>query len=688
MKNNYKCLFSLNKENKVLRKLGVTIFIFCISVFANAQVSLYSFAQSSGTYTPLSSSATIVEAATANSTGNNLNSEVHNVTFPFSFKFNNISYTSMNVSTNGFATFGTTVPSTTATTSISSTSAYDGVIAAFGRDLSSFYDISGLTGAIKTEIIGTSPNREFVVEWSNFRPNSSTSLTDVYAMSFQIRLHETTNKIQFVYGGGSHLVGNTSSTSTAQVGLRGTTNTDFNNRLSASGTAFNNSSAGTTNSSTQAYSTLSTNTTGMPPAGLIYSWTPPTCYPPTSVSFSNITSNSANVSWSASVTPPANGYEVYYSNTNVAPTNTTTPSFTNISATSQLLPGLQSATRYYVWVRTACSTSDKSNWTSTGSFATLCIAPNILTVTGQTICTNGTATLTATADASATINWYDTATGGTVLGTGSSYTTPTLTATTNYYVSAANGLSESVGIINPSALSNSGTTGAGTTFYMEATISNAAVFVQSVDVYPASAGNQSFIRIYQGSSTTFLHEIPFTSNIASGGVTPQTIPISILLSPGTYRFKIEGAGDYYRNYSSPGGVGQNFPYGTGNFKLTGGSNATTGYYLFYNFKVGDYCESPRQQVTATVDAAGCLSTSEVDVKENFKVYPNPFTDFVNISNVEKVKSVRVMDVSGRIVKTIEKVSENINLSELKSGMYLLNLELKDGSKVSYKIIKK
>jgi len=52
------------------------------------------------------------------------------------------------------------------------------------------------------------------------------------------------------------------------------------------------------------------------------------------------------------------------------------------------------------------------------------------------VCDSGTFTLTATATPGATISWYDAATGGTVLGTGNTYTTPTITTTTTYYVDA------------------------------------------------------------------------------------------------------------------------------------------------------------------------------------------------------------------------------------------------------------
>lgn len=86
---------------------------------------------------------------------------------------------------------------------------------------------------------------------------------------------------------------------------------------------------------------------------------------------------------------------------------------------------------------------------------------------------------------------------------------------------------------------------------------------------------------------------------------------------------------------------------------------------------------------------GTLGTSEITAaKNNIKVYPNPFTDVVNISDVSKVKSVIVSDMSGRLVKTIDNPGSVIHLNEIKSGIYLITLMMKDGTKQTVKTIKR
>ncbi|WP_294285150.1 T9SS type A sorting domain-containing protein [uncultured Chryseobacterium sp.] len=84
-----------------------------------------------------------------------------------------------------------------------------------------------------------------------------------------------------------------------------------------------------------------------------------------------------------------------------------------------------------------------------------------------------------------------------------------------------------------------------------------------------------------------------------------------------------------------------------------------------------------------------LGTSETAANgQVVKLYPNPFSDILNISDISNVKNVLVTDVAGRLVKTIANPSSGLHLGELKQGMYLVTLEMKDGSRQTIKTIKK
>ena len=88
----------------------------------------------------------------------------------------------------------------------------------------------------------------------------------------------------------------------------------------------------------------------------------------------------------------------------------------------------------------------------------------------------------------------------------------------------------------------------------------------------------------------------------------------------------------------------------------------------------------------TINYLDVLAVSDVN-KKGISVYPNPFTDVLKISDVKGVKSVSVNDISGRQVKTLA-ATEELNLSSLKAGLYIVNLQMEDGSVKTFKAIKK
>jgi hypothetical protein len=75
-------------------------------------------------------------------------------------------------------------------------------------------------------------------------------------------------------------------------------------------------------------------------------------------------------------------------------------------------------------------------------------------------------------------------------------------------------------------------------------------------------------------------------------------------------------------------------------------------------------------------------------KKNIKVYPNPFSKELRISDISEVKAVSVTDISGKAVKNIEKPSPSIDLIDLTKGIYFITLKMNDGTLKTTKIIKK
>lgn len=70
------------------------------------------------------------------------------------------------------------------------------------------------------------------------------------------------------------------------------------------------------------------------------------------------------------------------------------------------------------------------------STSTTITMPSITATTPSSICGNGSVTLQATSS-TGTVNWFSDAVGGILISTGTSFTTPTLSTTTTYYVNAS-----------------------------------------------------------------------------------------------------------------------------------------------------------------------------------------------------------------------------------------------------------
>lgn len=253
-------------------KLGMIVALILSGWTAlNAQVvSFYSFSQNQGTYAPLSNP-TNIATATASTGSGALDDNVYelNTVIPFSFPFNGSTFNSVKVHANGFISFGSTA--TSSSDPIGSGNAYAGVISPLSADLQSLFNINGLTGSIDYEVVGSAPNREFIVQWSHFRPYSSTAATPTshHDWNFQARLHEN-GGIKYVYSMASQ---GAPSATNAKVGLRGATSNDYTNRT-ASGNAssnWNNTVAGTNSSAG-----IASNYSFLPAQGLTFNWTPPT----------------------------------------------------------------------------------------------------------------------------------------------------------------------------------------------------------------------------------------------------------------------------------------------------------------------------------------------------------------------------------------------------------------------------
>ncbi|RTZ46323.1 T9SS type A sorting domain-containing protein [Chryseobacterium arthrosphaerae] len=77
-----------------------------------------------------------------------------------------------------------------------------------------------------------------------------------------------------------------------------------------------------------------------------------------------------------------------------------------------------------------------------------------------------------------------------------------------------------------------------------------------------------------------------------------------------------------------------------------------------------------------------LSTSEVNKKNTFGVYPNPVNDILNITGLSGETQFEIHNAVGQLVKNGKTSNNQIHVSELAKGVYVITL---NNAKVSESI---
>lgn len=266
-----------------------------------ASVSEYAFDSSVGTFTELSG-ATVL--------GSSVNDDECFEALPlgFSFTYNEVEYTQVSVATNGFIGMGPTV--STSNQPISASAASNNVVAGLGRDIK-----ARANGEMMYQMSGTTPNRVFIVQWKHYQRTPTACANDDF--SFQIHLEENGNNIRFVYGEFTAVT--SVSAAAIQLGLRGDSATDFNNRRTST-------DWGATIAGTAANHFCSLSATVYPTLGLSFTFSPPVVgEPPTAAQNPNPAHEALHVPLNAQLSWLAgggviDGYKIYLG-TNTPPTN-------------------------------------------------------------------------------------------------------------------------------------------------------------------------------------------------------------------------------------------------------------------------------------------------------------------------------------------------------------------------------
>lgn len=320
----------MNKFSSInlIKNLGLILIlsVYTHELFAVVASPNYTFSTSVGSYSVISGG-TVAASSNENTQVAWDASTILSQPIGFTFTYNGSTYTDFSINPDGYIALGSTV--STVTTPISSPVGTDNVISAFGRNLVGSHTFNGnvtsgsanitgvnqiggiivgakiygtgipagatvlsksgttvtistnatlttasavctqYTGEIRYETTGSSPTRTLVVQWKNARPFGINN----QRLNFQIRLNESDNSIDIIYGDCSFANAIGTFTPAPQVGLRGITNADYNNRLvnAGSGNDWNTSVIGISSSSS-----CPIGPTIVPPSsGRTFRWSPP-----------------------------------------------------------------------------------------------------------------------------------------------------------------------------------------------------------------------------------------------------------------------------------------------------------------------------------------------------------------------------------------------------------------------------
>jgi trimeric autotransporter adhesin len=415
---------------------------------------------------------------------------------------------------------------------------------------------------------------------------------------------------------------------------------------------------------------------------------------PAGISVASVTSSAATVNWAA-VTNAT--YEVRYKAT-AATTWTTLTS----STTSRALSGLTAGTAYEVQVRSLCAGGTTSAFSSSVNFTTTATTDTTAPTVPTSLAASGTTTTTTNLSWTAAsdnvgVTGYDVYRGTTLLGTTTSttYSVTGLTAATTYSFSVR--AKDAAGNVSASSSAVSVTTASSSVTYCASKGNSTADewidYVALNGMTNATGANAG----YGNFTNTKIAPLPFGSN---------TITISAGFASSSYTEHWAIWIDYNKNgtFESTEKVVSGSSASSANLTatFTVPTSALTGQtrmrvQMKYNAATTSACETfPYGEVEDyTVNVGSTTTTSLAEGNQlanesnlfDFELYPNPTSTSLQINMLDnRAVTYKIYNLIGQPLKT-GKVTQEINVSDLSSGMYIL--EVNDGQKsISKKFVKK
>lgn len=298
------------------------------------------------------------------------------------------------------------------------------------------------------------------------------------------------------------------------------------------------------------------------------------------------------------------------------------------------------------------------------------------TATGASICGGATATLTATAtETNGVLSWFDVATGGTAVGTGTSFITPAITTTTSYWVE------EAITGCPESARTEVIVTVTGTAPTVNAGADVTVCAGESVTLTATGTGTITWNNnVTQGVAFIPTQTTTYTVTIADGTctntddvtVTVNALPTAVATVSNSTTITATPAGQSYQWINC-----------TTNTPIANQTAAT--YLATAN---GSYAVIVTNN-SGCVDTSACVTINQVGIEDNtlensITVYPNPTKGKVTISIAEnQLASIVVYNALGKVVSTQNNVQNGgtLDITSAPAGIYLFKVTTEQGSTI-------
>ena len=233
------------------------------------------------------------------------------------------------------------------------------------------------------------------------------------------------------------------------------------------------------------------------------------------------------------------------------------------------------------------------------------------TASNTEFCDSGSTMLSASG--SGTLNWYSSATSDNILTTGTTYTTPTISTTTSYFVEDVITKSN---VGNTTNNSNGGFLGGERYLVFDCTES---VILSDVTVNPSQAGEME-VQLQDSSgnmldSRVIIMESSGIQKISLDFIIPVANDLRLTAK------ELSSGLTLYRNNSSV-----NYPYTNGSISIKDSSAGTQYYYFYYDWEIEDF-KSPRKEVIVTVNTSPAANYSaDASATNGDVIFTNTSTD--------------------------------------------------------------